>query len=53
MSSDVTLTDNFQFQSEFVDTDNITLWDQKKDVQITANITQSDQKKDVQITDTE
>ena len=33
---DVTLTDNFQYQS-VLDPDNITLWDQRKNVQITNN----------------
>ena len=30
-------TDNFQYQSHFVDTDNITLQDQRKHVQISNN----------------
>ena len=29
----VTLTDNFQYQSQFLDIDNISLWDQKKNIQ--------------------
>jgi hypothetical protein len=28
-------TDNFQYQNQFIDTDNITLWVQRKNVQIT------------------
>jgi len=35
---DVTLTDHFQYQSQFVDTEIIKLQDQKKNVQITDKI---------------
>jgi hypothetical protein len=31
---DVTLTDNLQHQSEFVDTNNITRWDQRSNVKL-------------------
>jgi len=32
------MLDNFQYQSQFVDTENITCRDQRKNVQITAKI---------------
>jgi hypothetical protein len=34
---DITLTDNFQYQSQIVDTENTTPWDQRTNVQITDN----------------
>ena len=33
------MTDNFQYHSQFIDTDNITQWDQWKNVKITNNKT--------------
>ena len=35
---DVTLTDNFQYRSQFVDTENITCPDQRKNDKITDKI---------------
>ena len=35
VSPDVTLTEKFLYQSQFVITDNITQWGQRKNVQIT------------------
>ena len=51
---DATLTDNFQYQNQLVDINNITPWDQRKNVQITDNkytmyIMWKDQKKNWQI----
>jgi hypothetical protein len=33
----ITLTDNFQYRSQFADTDNVTWSDHRKNVQITHN----------------
>jgi len=35
---DVKLADNFQYQSQFVDTENITCPDQRKNIKITDKI---------------
>ena len=37
-----TPTDNFQYQSKFIDTYNITLWDQRQNVQISNNLLHCD-----------
>jgi hypothetical protein len=48
---DVTLTDNFQYQRQLVDTDNITLWDERSNVVDADNITRWDERSNVVDTD--
>ena len=48
---DFTRTNDFQYQCQFVDSDNIIRGDQRKNVHITDNIIRVDQRKNVHITD--